>query len=124
MKRDINGVVAFIVRYPRLIKPASESDAIINNVDFAPTILDLAGQPTPSGMQGRSFLPILTGKTPSDWPQSTYYRYWMHMAHHDNPAHYGLRTERYKLIFFYGQPLDDTDETYPELMTVRRQSWD
>jgi len=35
-----------------------------------------------------------------------YYRYWMHLTHHGNPAHYGIRTERYKLIFFYGLPLD------------------
>ncbi len=69
-------------------------------------MLDLAGQAAPADMQGRSFLPILKGKTPNDWPTATYYRYWMHMAHHDNPAHYGLRTARYKLIFFYGLPLD------------------
>ncbi len=47
----------FIVRYPRLIKAGSVSDAIINNVDFAPTILDLAGQTAPADMQGRSFVP-------------------------------------------------------------------
>ncbi len=96
----------FIVRYPHLIHAGSVSDAIINNVDFAPTLLDMAGQTAPAEMQGRSFLPILQGNTPGDWRTATYYRYWMHMAHHDNPAHYGLRTARYKLIFFYGLPLD------------------
>ena len=50
---------------------------------------------------------MLEGKpTPDDWPQATYYRYWMHMAHHDNPAHYGIRTKDFKLIYFYGLPLD------------------
>ena len=56
-------------------------------------------------MQGRSFRSILIGNTPPDWRQATYYRYWMHRAHHDVPAHYGIRTKRYKLIFFYGRAL-------------------
>ena len=54
-------------------------------------------------MQGVSFKSILeTGEEPVDFPQSTYYRYWMHMEHHQNPAHFGIRTKDYKLIFFYG----------------------
>ncbi|MEN0050597.1 MAG: sulfatase/phosphatase domain-containing protein, partial [Bacteroidota bacterium] len=94
----------FLVRYPKLVKAASTTDAIINNVDFAPTILDLAGGDTPDYMQGSSFKSILaTGEEPEDWKQATYYRYWMHMAHkHNNPAHFGIRTKKYKLIFFYG----------------------
>jgi arylsulfatase A-like enzyme len=97
----------FIVRYPKSVKAGTSNDAIINNVDFGPTILDFAGVAAPDGMQGRSFRPILeTGSAPSDWPAAAYYRYWMHMAHHDNPAHYGIRTRDFKLIFFYGLPLD------------------
>ena len=93
----------FLVRYPGMIKPGTRTDEIINNTDFAPTILELAGVKAPGYMQGRSFAALLRGKTPADWPRSTYYRYWMHMAHHDNPAHFGVRTKEYKLIFFYGQ---------------------
>ncbi|WP_339731584.1 sulfatase [uncultured Gimesia sp.] len=97
----------FIVRYPQWIKAKSKDETIINNVDFAPTLLAMAGVEKPEFMQGRSFLPILKGEgTPADWPEATYYRYWMHMTHHDNPAHYGIRTKDYKLIFFYGLPLD------------------
>ncbi len=97
----------FIVRYPGVVKPGTVVDDIINNVDFAPTLLQIAGvEQPPAQFQGRSFLPNLEGKTPADWPQASYYRYWMHMAHHDNPAHYGLRTADYKLIYFYGLPLD------------------
>ena len=94
----------FLVRYPKLVRAGSKSDAIINNVDFAPTIIDLAGGVKPDYMQGSSFESILaTGKEPKDWKQATYYRYWMHMAHkHNNPAHFGIRTKDYKLIFFYG----------------------
>ena len=96
----------FIVRYPKRFRPSVNHD-IVNNVDFAPTILDLAGvTDVPTDFQGRSFAGNLEGNTPADWPQATYYRYWMHMAHHDNPAHYGIRTQRYKLIFFYGLALD------------------
>ena len=94
----------FLVRYPKKIKAGTQSDAIINNTDFAPTIIDFAGGEAPESMQGSSFRSILeTGKEPDDWQQETYYRYWMHMAHkHNNPAHFGIRTKDYKLIFYYG----------------------
>lgn len=95
----------FFVRYPKTIKAGQRTDAIINNTDFAPTIIELAGGIVPEYMQGHSFKTILeTGKEPEVWQQSTYYRYWMHMAHrHSNPAHFGIRTKEYKLIFFYGR---------------------
>ncbi len=99
----------FIIRHPASLPKGKVLDDIVNNVDFAPTLLDLAGvagSSFPSQFQGRSFVPNLKGNTPADWPQATYYRYWMHMAHHDNPAHYGIRTKTHKLIFFYGLGLD------------------
>ena len=99
----------FLVRYPKRIKAGTEVEDLINNVDFAPTLLDLAGVPAadfPSEFQGRSFVTNLEGNSPADWRSSSYYRYWMHMAHHDNPAHYGIRTKTHKLIFFYGLALD------------------
>lgn len=94
----------FLVRYPKMIKAGIKSDAIINNVDFAPTIIDLARGEKPDYMQGNSFKSILeNGTEPEGWKQATYYRYWMNMAHqHNNPAHFGIRTKKYKLIFFYG----------------------
>ncbi|MDC1105874.1 sulfatase [Prolixibacteraceae bacterium] len=96
----------FLVRYPKVVKKGSVNNDICLNIDFAPTFLDFAGVNQPDQMQGNSFRQILNGKTPKDWRRSMYYRYWMHMAHHDNPAHYGVRTDRYKLIFFYGLPLE------------------
>lgn len=98
--------VPFIVHCPSRFEPRVVDD-MIANVDVAPTILDLAGAPgTPPEMQGRSFVRCLEGSPPSDWPTAVYYRYWMHMAHHDNPAHYGIRTKDFKLVYFYGLPLD------------------
>jgi len=94
----------FLVRYPKMIQAGTRTDAIINNTDYAATIIDLAGGKVPDYMHGKSFKEILkTGKEPDNWRKSTYYRYWMHMAHaHANPAHFGVRTKKYKLIFFYG----------------------
>lgn len=100
----------FLVRYPQKVKAGSRTNAIINNTFFGPTMLELAGGTVPDYMQGRSFKSILeTGVEPEGWPQETYYRYWMHMAHrHANPAHFGIRTKDYKLIFFYGIYYKDT----------------
>ena len=93
----------FLVRYPKSIKAGSRTDAIVENVDYAPTMLALAGVETPDYMQGKSFKAILeTGDEPEGWKQAAYYRYWMHMAHHDNPAHLGIRTKEHKLIYYYG----------------------
>lgn len=95
----------FIASWPDVIKAGQSNDWLINNTDFAPTILEVAGvAKTPDYMQGRSFVPALWGADkPEDWREVTYYRYWMHMAHSlAVPAHFGIRSERYKLIFFYG----------------------
>ena len=88
----------FIIRYPRAIEAGSVNRDIILNVDFAPMFLDYAGVEIPASFQGRSFRPLLEGSTPGNWQQSMYYRYWMHLAHHHVYAHYGVRTQRYKLI--------------------------
>jgi arylsulfatase A-like enzyme len=98
-----------VVRYPRLIQPGSVCEDMILNVDFAQTFLDLAGLPEPTFMQGRSFQPLLAGQTPADWRTAMYYRYWMHGAHHNVYAHYGLRTLTHKLIYYYSDPLDHVD---------------
>ncbi len=98
--------IPLVVRYPAKVAANSRNDDLVNNTDLAPTLLELAGVEVPSLMQGRSLMPLLEGNTPEDWRTSTYYRYWMNYAHHDVPAHYGIRTKEFKLIFFYGLPLD------------------
>lgn len=105
----------FIVRYPQEIAPGSTNDDMILNVDFAPLFLDLAGVEIPDKMQGRSFRPLLQGERPADWRQAMYYRYWMHKAHHNVYAHYGIRTMQHKLIYYYADALDQAgsiDESY------------
>ena len=102
----------FLVRYPDMIKAGTRTDAIVNNVDYGPTMIALAGGTVPDYMQGESFKYILeTGEEPEGWKQETYYRYWMHMAHrHANPGHFGIRTKDYKLIFYYGVFYKDNGE--------------
>ncbi len=83
-----------IVRHPDKREAPQRSDLLINNTDFAPFLLDLVGRETPGYMQGRSFASVLEGVIPPDWRQATYYRFWMHRAYHDVPAHFGIRTKR------------------------------
>jgi N-acetylglucosamine-6-sulfatase len=98
----------FIVHYSPVIKGGTRSDLLINNTDFAPTLIELAGGTAPVYMQGKSFKRTIEGKKEKNWRQETYYRYWMHMAHHlGTPAHFGIRTSQYKLIFFYGVDFED-----------------
>ena len=96
----------FLIRVPGEVTGGRKVEELVSNVDFAPTLLDLAGIPVPAHMQGRSFRPLLSGKTPEGWQEEIYYRYWLHMTHCDTPAHYGLRTADKKLVFYYGLPLD------------------
>ncbi|GAB4324145.1 MAG: sulfatase [Promethearchaeota archaeon] len=94
-----------VVRYPRDVAPGTAVCEMVLNVDFPATFLDLAGLPVPDHYQGRSFVPLLRGQVPADWRRSFYYRYWTNGTFHRVWAHYALRTERYKLIYFYCDPM-------------------
>lgn len=94
-----------LVRYPGHVPAGKVNGDLVLNIDYAPSLLDYAGGQVPTEMQGRSLRPLLAGNTPKDWRTSMYYRYWMHLADHGVPAHYGVRTNRYTLIYYYGQPL-------------------
>ena len=96
----------FLLRYPREVKPGSVNADMVSNLDFAPLFTDLAGIPTPKEFQGRSFRPLLQGRTPSDWRQELYYRYWMNRGDHNVAAHYGIRTLTHKLVYYYYDGLD------------------
>ena len=90
-----------MVRWPDTIKCSSVNDDIVLNLDFAETLLNAAGVDVPADMQGESFKPILQGKTPKDWRDAMYYHYYEYPAVHSVKRHYGVRTQRYKLIHFY-----------------------
>lgn len=93
----------FVIQYPKKIQGGQRIDDIILNIDFAALLADYAGVAQPDYMQGKSFRGILEGNPPQDWRKQMYYRYWLHHPH--RPAHFGIRDDRYKLAFFYGQDL-------------------
>lgn len=96
----------FIVRHPRSIKAGTKTKDFALNVDFAETFLDYAGIDIPDFMQGNSLRPVMEERTPAEWQTSLYYRYWEHLsAPHQVVSHYGVRTEKYKLIYYYGEAL-------------------
>jgi len=90
-----------LVQWPGNVKPGSVNNDIVSNLDFAETILDMANVKIPSDMQGASMVPVLKGKTPSNWRNEHYYHYYEYPAVHSVKRHYGISTERYKLIHFY-----------------------
>ncbi len=90
----------FLIRYPGKVKAGSVNDGMILNVDFAPTFLEYAGLSIPADIQGRSIVPLLRGEKPKDWRTSMYYRYYHYPQDHRVQPHHGIRTERYKLIYF------------------------
>ncbi|PYJ80975.1 MAG: sulfatase [Verrucomicrobia bacterium] len=90
----------FLIRYLGHIKSGTVNDGMILNVDFAPTLMEFAGLPIPSDIQGHSFTPLLRGENPKDWRTAMYYRYYHYPQDHRVQPHYGIRTERYKLIYF------------------------
>ncbi len=100
----------FFARLPGQIEAGSVDDThLTSNLDFAQTLLDFADvqdAPETAEMQGESLHGLLTGDTPSEWRDAVYYRYWMHLSHHHIPGHYGVRTDRYKLVFIHGLGLD------------------
>ena len=91
----------FIIRWPGVVPAGGASDALIQNLDYAPTFLEAAGAEVPADMQGRSLLPVLGGDTPDDWRDAIYYRYFEFPGPHQVAKHYGIRTDRYKLMYFH-----------------------
>ncbi len=100
----------FLVKWPGVTKPGTVNKDLVSNLDFGETFLDAAGVAVPAEMQGRSLVPILRGQTPADWRKSFYYHYYEWPVPHRVRPHYGVITDRYKLVHFYG-----TSDDYWEL---------
>ena len=103
-----------LIRWPGVTKPGSTTRDIVSNLDFAETFLDAAGLPIPAEMQGRSLRPVLASETPADWRKAFYYQYYEYPQPHHVRPHYGVITDRYKLVQFYG-----TGEDYTELFDLK-----
>lgn len=89
-----------LVRYPKEIKPGTVIDELVQNLDFAPTFLDYAGVDIPDDIQGASFKDLVTG-TVDKWRDAIYYAYYEYPGEHSVNRHYGIGTDRYKLMHFY-----------------------
>jgi arylsulfatase A-like enzyme len=116
-----------LVRWPGVAKPGLVCRDIVSNLDFAETFLDAAGVPIPDEMQGRSLRDVLAGETPADWRKSFYYHYYEYPVPHHVRPHYGVVTDQYKLVHFYGSDVDywelfDRQADPHELRSVYGQS--
>jgi arylsulfatase A-like enzyme len=90
-----------LIQWPGITKPGSINNDMVSNIDLAETFLEIAEVGIPSDMQGRSMVQILKGHTPADWRKEHYYHYYEYPGYHMVKRHYGISTERYKLIHFY-----------------------
>lgn len=92
-----------VMMYPGHIKPGTVSTELVQNIDYAPTFLDLAGVKKPKEMSGRSLRPLFSTGANRSWRKSIYYHYYDYPAWHLARKHDGIRTDRFKLIHFYGK---------------------
>ncbi|NQT87183.1 sulfatase [bacterium] len=93
-----------IVRWPGVASKNTVCDRMVQNIDMAPTFLEMAGIAPPASMQGRSLAPLLRGETPDSWRDAVYYHYHQKdsgRTAHTVARHYGVRTERHKLVYVY-----------------------
>lgn len=97
----------FMVRWPGVAKPGTTNGQIVSLLDLAQTFLDIGGLPQPDDMQGRSLVPLFKGETPADWRKSFYYHYYEFPVPHRVRPHYGVITDRYKLVHYYKPDVDD-----------------
>ncbi len=88
----------FLIRWPGVIQPGLRPKGMIQNIDYAPTFLDMAGLPAPDRLDGRSIVPLLKGETPDDWRDAIYYAYY-ELGEHNVPQHFGVRTATHKLFY-------------------------
>jgi len=89
-----------LMKFPKEIKAGTVVNEMVQNLDFAPTFLDYANTEIPSDIQGESFRKLVSGEA-SEWRDAIYYAYYEFPGEHHVKRHYGVRTNRYKLIHFY-----------------------
>ena len=90
-----------MMKLPKAFKRKGEITEMVQNIDYAATFLDLAGVKVPDDIQGKSLKPLLAGDNDTEWRDALYYHYYEYPNEHAVRRHYGVRTNRYKLIHFY-----------------------
>ena len=99
---DVSMQSPLLIRWPGHVKPGSVTNELVQNIDYAPTILDLAGIKIPGSMQGISMKPLLTtGAAASPKRKYLYYHYYEYGVDHTVIPHVALRSDRYKIIYYY-----------------------
>jgi len=98
---DVSMQTPLIVKWKTKINAGSVNNALVQNIDFAPTVLAMAGEKIPAWMQGINLLPLLTGKQKETNRKNLYYHYYEYPIDHYVLPHLGIREKRYKLIYFY-----------------------
>ena len=111
-----------IMRLPKGFDRKGDITEMVQNIDYAPTFLELAGVKVPEDIQGESLLPLLKVKKPAGWRKSLYYHFYEYPAEHMVKRHYGVRTDPYKLIHFYNDidawELNDLEKDPAEMHNV------
>jgi arylsulfatase A-like enzyme len=107
---DASMRIPFLMKYPGVIKPGSTITSLIQNIDIAPTLLQIASIPIPTSMQGKSFLPLLQGDTIEKNIRRAYYEYYWEFSYPQTPTTFGIREQQYKFIFYPG--IWDINEFY------------
>lgn len=114
-----------VMHLPKGFDRRGDIDQLVQNIDYAPTFLELAGIEVPEDIQGVSLVPLLKGENPADWRDDLYYHYYEYPAEHAVKRHYGVRDDRYKLIHFYNDidkwELYDLQEDPNELNNIYGQ---
>lgn len=89
-----------LVKWPGVIQAGSKNTQMVQNLDFAQTFLEAAGIKSPADMQGESLIPIFKGQG-KNFRDAAYYHYYEYPSVHMVKRHYGIVTEKYKLVHFY-----------------------
>lgn len=90
-----------VMHLPKGLKARGDINQMVQNIDYAPTFLEIAGVEIPEDIQGESLMPLLRGENPADWRDQLYYHYYEYPAEHAVKRHYGVRSDRYSLMHFY-----------------------
>ena len=115
---DVTMSMPFLIRWPGVVGSGQRIDAMVQNIDYAPTLLNVAGIEVPAGMDGKSLLPILKGHKPDEWRDSIYYHYY-HNGAYNLPKIEATRSDRYKLVRYYDHKKFDFGEQW-ELFDLQK----